>query len=503
MTSAPTSIAAARRPMRQRTSAAPPTWTLWGATALDVHDRLWASRGVQVIRPGKHQSVDTGPSLYLLLGRTRCLDFRLAPVLPVLHWQQYRALRLRIVDQTISPYRERVQFGIDGRFRAIRRDYANRLATTAQCWITPDASIAEVWAGSEHRWHGAELVRSIMPRDSFAAMRLTGRVFDLRLPAQAWDWMQQVSSHAERVTAVFDGVYQYQPGVWAHETSRIDPTAELVGNLWIGAHVRVEAGQCIVGPMILPDQHPPDDRPIAGDAPGPAGASASSNTAAASIAQRPVRWDLVFDPHWSKLPTLRNRSVYRVTKRLFDIVFSIVMLALTLPLYPLIMLAIFLEDGRPFFFVHQRQTLAGRPFGCVKFRTMRRDAEHLKAQLVAQNVCDGPQFYMKNDPRILRVGTIMRKMQIDELPQFWNILLGQMSVVGPRPSPDNENQFCPAWREARLSVRPGLTGLWQVRRTREPETDFQEWIRYDLEYVQRQSWPLDIWIIIQTIRTIL
>ncbi|MFG0257714.1 MAG: sugar transferase, partial [Phycisphaerales bacterium JB043] len=86
---------------------------------------------------------------------------------------------------------------------------------------------------------------------------------------------------------------------------------------------------------------------------------------------------------------------------------------------------------------------------------------------------------------------------------FWNVLLGHMSVVGPRPSPDKENQYCPAWREARLSVRPGVTGLWQVRRTREPETDFQEWIQYDLEYVQHQSWKLDLWIIIQTVRHII
>jgi lipopolysaccharide/colanic/teichoic acid biosynthesis glycosyltransferase len=77
-----------------------------------------------------------------------------------------------------------------------------------------------------------------------------------------------------------------------------------------------------------------------------------------------------------------------------------------------------------------------------------------------------------------------------------------MSVVGPRPSPDKENQYCPTWREARLSIRPGVTGLWQVQRTRRPENDFQEWIRYDLEYVQNQNWKLDLWIIAQTIRKI-
>ena len=97
----------------------------------------------------------------------------------------------------------------------------------------------------------------------------------------------------------------------------------------------------------------------------------------------------------------------------------------------------------------------------------------------------------------------MRKYKIDEFPQFINVLLGHMSIVGPRPSPDKENQYCPAWREARLSVRPGITGLWQVASERKPQTDFQEWIRYDLEYVQTNSWRLDLAIIFATIKKIL
>jgi lipopolysaccharide/colanic/teichoic acid biosynthesis glycosyltransferase len=167
------------------------------------------------------------------------------------------------------------------------------------------------------------------------------------------------------------------------------------------------------------------------------------------------------------------------------------------------MIAIAAEDGRPFFFAHRRQTLGGREFPCLKFRTMRRDAEKIKAQLQAENRADGPQFFIENDPRVTRVGRILRRYQLDEIPQFLNVLVGHMSVVGPRPSPDKENQYCPAWREARLSVRPGVTGLWQVSRTREPQTDFQEWIRYDLEYVQHQSFVGDLRIIADTIRYIL
>jgi len=94
----------------------------------------------------------------------------------------------------------------------------------------------------------------------------------------------------------------------------------------------------------------------------------------------------------------------------------------------------------------------------------------------------------------------MRRTNIDELPQFFNVLLGQMSVVGPRPSPHKETQYSPAWREARLSVRPGITGLWQVKRSREPGKDFQEWIQYDIRYVENASWKLDLSIIYRTLR---
>ena len=106
---------------------------------------------------------------------------------------------------------------------------------------------------------------------------------------------------------------------------------------------------------------------------------------------------------------------------------------------------------------------------------MRNNAEQLKKQLAEQNKCDGPQFYIEDDPRITRFGKIMRKCNIDELPQLLNVLIGHMSMVGPRPSPHNENQYCPPWREARLSVRPGITGLWQVMRSRQDGLDFQEW----------------------------
>ena len=128
------------------------------------------------------------------------------------------------------------------------------------------------------------------------------------------------------------------------------------------------------------------------------------------------------------------------------------------------------------------------------------DAEKARSKLRAKNDVDGPQFKMKDDPRIFRVGRILRRLNLDEIPQFWNVLIGQMSIVGPRPSPEKENQMCPAWREARLSVRPGITGLWQVSRKRDrDDTDFQEWIYYDVQYIKKQSVWLDLKIIFKTL----
>jgi lipopolysaccharide/colanic/teichoic acid biosynthesis glycosyltransferase len=202
--------------------------------------------------------------------------------------------------------------------------------------------------------------------------------------------------------------------------------------------------------------------------------------------------------------TIQNSSALRrISKRTFDIAFALIALICTLPIYPILMLAIWLEDGRPFFFAHKRETLGGREFGCLKFRSMRKDADQIKRQLAAENQSDGPQFFIENDPRVTRVGLFMRRYNLDELPQFFNVLFGQMSIVGPRPSPRKENQCCPGWRDARLSVRPGVTGLWQISRTRRQGLDFQEWIRFDIEYVRSANWLLDLTIILKTIRIVI
>jgi lipopolysaccharide/colanic/teichoic acid biosynthesis glycosyltransferase len=125
-------------------------------------------------------------------------------------------------------------------------------------------------------------------------------------------------------------------------------------------------------------------------------------------------------------------------------------------------------------------------------------ADKMQDKLRVLNQADGPQFKLADDPRLDAVGRFLRDTYIDEVPQFFNVLFGQMSLVGPRPSPESENTLCPPWRDARLSVRPGMTGLWQVCRTRQPMKDFQEWIHYDIKYVRDLTLRMDLWICCQT-----
>ena len=189
-------------------------------------------------------------------------------------------------------------------------------------------------------------------------------------------------------------------------------------------------------------------------------------------------------------------------KRILDLVAAVIVLVLFAPLLPFIAAAIKLTSPGPVFYKDRRQGLHGKLFNCLKFRTMHVGADRIQERLRPVSQVDGPQFKIDNDPRISAVGKFLRDTFIDEVPQFLNVLWGQMSVVGPRPSPETENTLCPAWRDARLSVRPGITGLWQVRRTRKPDRDFQEWIYYDTTYVRKLSLRMDLWICWQTTKKI-
>ena len=191
-------------------------------------------------------------------------------------------------------------------------------------------------------------------------------------------------------------------------------------------------------------------------------------------------------------------SYARFFKRVIDVIAAIMVLILFSPIILIIALVIKLSSAGPIFFKDKRQGLHGRIFSCLKFRTMAVGADKIQDRMRVLNQVDGPQFRVENDPRVDTVGRFLRDTYIDEIPQFVNVLLGQMSIVGPRPSPESENTLCPSWHDARLSVRPGITGLWQVCRTRQPMKDFQEWIYYDTKYVRNLSLKMDLWIFWQT-----
>ena len=186
-------------------------------------------------------------------------------------------------------------------------------------------------------------------------------------------------------------------------------------------------------------------------------------------------------------------------KRLLDILCSFLLLVISIPLFFIIAILIKIDSKGPAFFLQKRCGKDGREFNMYKFRTMVKDAETLKKRL--KNEMDGPMFKLRNDPRITWLGRILRKLSFDELPQLLNVLKGEMSLVGPRPLADEEMVGDDIWREIRLSVRPGMTGLWQIMGR--DSGKFSDRITYDTEYVQKRSLFMDIKILFLTITTVL
>jgi exopolysaccharide biosynthesis polyprenyl glycosylphosphotransferase len=196
-----------------------------------------------------------------------------------------------------------------------------------------------------------------------------------------------------------------------------------------------------------------------------------------------------------------NANALLATKRAVDLAVATVGLVMLTPLFLGLALAVVLTDGRPVFFRQERVGLSGRRFSVVKFRTMVRDAETRLADLTAANEIRGHAFKLDHDPRVTRFGNWLRQSSLDELPQLWNVLVGDMSLVGPRPPLPNEVAGYDPWHRRRLSMKPGITGLWQVEARREP--DFDRWVEKDLEYIDRWSPWLDVQILIRTIPTVL
>lgn len=321
------------------------------------------------------------------------------------------------------------------------------------------------------------------------------------------------------------GFTWHSPGVCVGRECRIEPDVRFVGPVVVHDRARLEAGVTVVGPAVIgPGSHVGRNAIVAqsvlaADTFVLAGASVRhcvawgrcltslEGDAGAADASMGVlsglHGDLSTLAGTGEEPTDRRRAVRFAIKRAVDVVVSGTALLLLAPFLALVAILVKLDSRGPVFFCHRRESRGGKEFPCIKFRSMVADAHRLQRALYAQNEVDGPQFKLKKDPRVSRMGRLMRATNVDELPQLINVFLGHMSLVGPRPSPFRENQVCVSWRRARLSVRPGITGLWQVCRSDDRSGgDFHEWIYYDIAYVRHFSLWLDFRIVIATITTL-
>lgn len=207
-----------------------------------------------------------------------------------------------------------------------------------------------------------------------------------------------------------------------------------------------------------------------------------------------------FDNSFVTHQTTPTKYLSLKAKEIFDILFSAFILVITSPLMLFISLLIKMEDGGPVFFKQERIGQNGRRFVCFKFRSMIPNAEKLIDELRDKNESDGPTFKIENDPRITRIGRFLRKTSLDEFPQFYNVIKGEMSVVGPRPPLLSEVKQYEKYQLRRLSMKPGITCIWQV--SGRNSVSFVEWMKMDLDYIDNWSVWLDMKIILKTIAVI-
>jgi len=206
------------------------------------------------------------------------------------------------------------------------------------------------------------------------------------------------------------------------------------------------------------------------------------------------------------MPTIALSTVPEVegallVKSFMDYLGAIIGLCILSPVFITVAVLIKLTSRGPIFFCQERVGLNGRKFNLIKFRTMVDNAEELKSLLSEQNEMDGPVFKIKDDPRITSIGKFLRKTSLDELPQLINVVRGDMSMVGPRPPLRSEVEKYEPWQRRRLSMKPGITCIWQVRGRN--EIDFEEWMKLDLEYIDNWSLSLDLRILFLTVREVL
>ncbi|UCE59451.1 MAG: sugar transferase [Phycisphaerales bacterium] len=330
---------------------------------------------------------------------------------------------------------------------------------------------------------------------------------------------------------------QIAEDVWAGPGAEVAPNADIVGPVILGPNSRVGSGARIVGPttigegvrigrnavvresILWPQSRVSDEAQVVGSLVGQGceipGDRHFDNVVVVDSTEHAqelsflsrltdVGHGTLFCQCGKITPTTRRsvrNSVFAGLKRTLDVVGAFIAIVLTAPLFLIVALAIKLDSGGSVFFRQRRCGYRGRTFSMYKFRTMRPDAEQQQEELAKRKDVDGPTFKIFGDPRVTRVGRLLRRSSLDELPQLINVLKGDMSLVGPRPLVRGEMRCAPSWRDIRLQVKPGITGLWQV--SARGTTSFEYWVRYDTNYVKHQSMLLDLKILLLTLVVVL
>ena len=416
-------------------------------------------------------------------------------------------------ERGVAGVKEQVNIDGDGQVRGIHRFYE------PATWPFLAGVAASLVPASSNPIRDGEFPRSLMTlRERLMTRGVLTR--DLPITDGAWDlsrdqgllaaneYLVTRHSRASKIVPVGKGL-RVDPSVRVlgpvvvHSGAVIERDAVLVGPALIGAGAHVGAGALVAHSIIGDGCRVPEK------------ASVRDLAWFAECGQKaavpPVR-SQSFDDRLSRVTAeVRRRDVrasrdYAIrlqlkAKRGLDMLAAAAGLVVLSPLFAAVAALIKIDSPGPAFYGSEREGVDGRTFRCWKFRTMRADAHAIQHQLQKEGI-DGPHFKLEDDPRVTRLGRILRATNIDELPQLYNVLRGRMSLVGPRPSPFRENQVCVPWREARLSVRPGVTGLWQICRQDRQAGDFHQWIEYDLLYVRHISFMLDLKILLATVLTL-
>jgi lipopolysaccharide/colanic/teichoic acid biosynthesis glycosyltransferase len=461
---------------------------------------------------------DYEPSDWLMLVDPRCFPATGLEPRALLFDEDRHAQSVRhlvALDAHPAGTTECVQFDANGTVRRIQRYYDSatwRFSSGVACSLLPVSCIlgaSELSFASLRDLRRSLAELGVPSRD----VPIDGGAFDLSQERDLLGLSERVVlEHFSRRRPTDDGWIEVGAGCQIHPSARlmgpvvlqdgavIGAGATVVGPAVIGAGARIECdamvAQCVVGPgEVVASGVTVRHRTVFGamsearPAPTPAPLCGAADV------------PLIDSPD-ERDGRQRSSAVYLRLKSVVDVTAAALGLLVLSPCLLLTAVLIKLESKGPVFFRDRREGKGGRVFECLKFRTMFVGAEAQQRELMARNQLDGPQFKLDHDPRVTSLGRTLRRLSVDELPQLINVLFLEMSLVGPRPSPFRENQTCIPWREGRLSVRPGITGLWQVCRHDRSQADFHQWIQFDLLYVRHMSFLVDLNILVATILTL-